>query len=329
MNIIFILFPVMVAGHGYMAIPKARTGDDGGASNLRSPKLSPWAGYKAEIVNCGENLANGNAKRHDRGENALEITSIPAGSQFDVTYDITLGHSLSVNHMRIALRYINQATGQPTTAFLDNVLEEMEDTAAQRAANESPTFTKYLTTGQHVVGVTMPATTGRAELQWIWASERDGAGGFYISCADVEITPATGGTTQAPTEAPTPSGGMTNSPTQGGLGNFWCYETDPRTGTVSSNQCPKENDRCMTSWVNGKYYYRCAKQNYCTDVENSISNEGIDVSTGKLIDPSYAKCCDSMNCNTKAVLAGIVPGGASKLSAVVGFLIGSLLVLLL
>lgn len=240
------------------------------------------------------------------------------------------------NHVRIAMRYYTKGAGttQTSTQFADSILFEAEDSDANRLADTSPTFTKYLTTGIHTEIVTIPSTAqaGLAEIQWIWASERDGAGGYYITCADVQITGAVVDTpTSPPTPSPTPDPASPTGPPSEYTGSgVYCYDTALDLSSPRQILCPDAGDnRCMTTYVNGNYYFRCASETYCLDAKLSSATEGIpedgDPFTSGL---TYTECCKSNNCNTKAIVT--IPGQPSKASrstASVAFLLGTLALL--
>lgn len=311
LNAVFILFPALVAGHGFMLSPEARTGDLGADSNsfARSPKLSPWADYRERITDCGVSGNQQNAIRFPRGADPSP-TVFRAGTPQNVVYDVSLAHPDSLNHMRIAYRTYTMSgtTATVTSQFTEGVLLNVEDTAADRAANTSPTYTSSLTSGQHTVSVTIPANApaGPAELQWMWASERDGAGGFYISCADIMIESST--VTTPITDPPTPA-----------LGTLTCY--DGAGDSATAILCGAGEDRCMSTWQNDRYFYRCAERTFCQDAINAAGSQTNHEVT----------CCETDSCN----IASIVPNvpnndsSATRLTSVglFGFL-GYMLLLL-
>jgi len=312
---VFVLsLPALVDGHGFMSMPVPRTGFDE-ATNLKSPKLGPWEGYRAEIdkdeTGCygPPNASPGgkNGEKALRGQFATNRMQVTPGVPFMVEWDIRLAHAAPLNHLRIAYRtFTYNAAANPTSTttsqFENGVLFNKEDTAEDRAALQSPTFANYLSTGKHSTMVTIPtdATPGLAELQWVWASERDGPGGYYISCADIEILEVNAGT-PPPTPAPT------LPPSQGGMGNsLMCYEGKGALRQETACQAPL-NDRCMTTWVNGEYYYRCANAAFCVSAQASAENEG--KSNGEVFSSALTslQCCSVDRCNVEK-LVSLPPG---------------------
>lgn len=330
LKLFFVCYPALVVGHGYMMTPMARTGDDRGAG-LRSPKLSPWMGYKAEIdmdesgcygpvgLQTGNNK---NAEQYLRGANPVQglVNNIMTiGTPFMVQWDIRLGHAGSKNHVRIAYRKYSGLMTQ--TQFEGGVLFNMEDTDADRAAERSPVFTSYLTTGIHTEMITLPntATPGMAELQWVWASERDGAGGYYISCADVQIVAAN---TVPVTMAPSMMSQMVPTPAPDMTGMFQCYDGADASRVAKYCAAPL-NDRCMTTWVNNKYYYRCSNRDYCISAKQSAVNEGMSNGVQFQSGLTALECCDTSLCNQKNIVDIPAEWASSfKPIATMGFFIG-------
>merc|ERR1712228_650539 len=245
------------------------------------------------------------------------------GQPFTVMWDIRLGHALSKNHVRIAYR--RYVPGSPTslTQFEAGVLFNQEDSDEDRAAERSPVGTTLVTTRMHSQMVTIgnEATPGPAELQWVWASERDGAGGYYISCADIMIMAAdSGGTTPTfPVASPTPA----SSPTISTAGGFKCWQGTDKN-KLQENCVAPLNTRCMTTWVNSKYYYRCSNIAYCESARNSAQTEGM---LGGVVSAKEAltslECCDKELCNTKQIVELPAAWSSSwKPIATIGFVFG-------
>jgi len=320
--------PGVVHGHGFMSIPMPRTGYDESTS-LNSPKLGPWSGYREEIDNsvraCYGPGGPGpsNAEQFPRTQFAT-AQKVTAGQPFTVMWDIRLGHQAPLNHIRIAYRTFT-AQDVTTSEFKDGILFEKEDTAEDRAAGLSPTFSQYLTTQVHNMQVTIPAETpaGPAEIQWVWASERDGPGGYYITCAVVEIVDNGGGLLQ-PTPPPTPM--MTPDPNSGTT--LQCYDGIGTSATEIT--CPSLlNPRCMASWVNSEYYYRCANADFCVQAKAGAANEG--KSGGQTFQRALTslECCDFDLCNVANIVK--LPAGINsswKSIPTLGMILGLLQLLL-
>jgi len=337
-HVLVLCFPSLVDGHGYMSIPAARTGDDR-SNGLRSPKLQPWANYRTVIdgdaTGCYGPTGAGNAEQFPRSTFKANRMQVTPGVPFMVEWDIRLGHQAPLNHLRIARTYTIDAEGATTTTsnFADGILFNEEDTAADKAQEQSPTFSKYLTTQKHNTMVTLPSETaaGLAELQWVWASERDGPGGYYISCANIEIMGGggggVGGGLTSPTPPPTPMN--TPPPSDGGVNSLTCYsgKGDSKVETVC--QAPL-NDRCMTTWVNNEYYHRCANMDFCIAAKQSAINEGRQAD-GQTFQRALTslECCSIDRCNS-AGLVTLPPGINASVKSIttLGLIFGLLHLLL-
>jgi hypothetical protein len=145
-----------LAKAGQTAIPNVQRPKAGGALDTKIP----GTGLQVDLTKCDQG-----------GTPALNTQqAVPAAQTFSPGESITVAWKTTIPHanppgVRIAVRYVDVAGD----TFAAHVL------AAGLQSGQ--------TGGNRVV--TLPATRGRAELMWSWESISDG--GYYVSCADIQI----------------------------------------------------------------------------------------------------------------------------------------------
>lgn len=198
-SVLLLVGVVGVSGHGYLTGPGvARAGIDP-ASGLLSRKLAPYSTAVATAnAGCGGDANN------EKPAGAYGRVTYAPGADVRVSWKVTLPHAQPANMVRVSVHYANG------DSFAQNVLYQKSVAAAV-----APQITN---TVEHAKMFKLPAgkTTEVGVIQWLWSSEKDGAGGFYIGCSDIRV--------QAGYVATPPPSGAIVDPTG--------IPKDPPTGTV-------------------------------------------------------------------------------------------------
>jgi len=157
--------------HGFMTSPVIRGGTPTGVGQ----KIS-GTGAQVDLTGCNQGDTENKGAVPPTAANTFK-----PGQQIPVTWNSTITHP-NAPGVRIALKYKDKVGDTFAAHILKDGLDGSKD------GTET---------------ITLPTEAGVAELMWSWASTADG--GYYVGCADIEITAA------AVTPGNNQNGGTTNN----------------------------------------------------------------------------------------------------------------------
>jgi hypothetical protein len=178
--------------HGYLTSPVPR----GGAISGQGTKIP---GTNFDLTTCSQ------------GDSANKPSAVPtAANTFSPGQTLTVNWKITIEHDS------GQAVGQNGVRIAIRYPGENGNTFASQGQILKTAFAPGLN-GDRSTTVTLPQKQGRAELMWSWTSLSDG--GYYVTCADIQIGQATGTGNQQGTTTGTSNNNNNNNNNNAGAAN--------------------------------------------------------------------------------------------------------------